>query len=200
MPDRTFLFDIPEQASPQERATAELAGLIDTLRGAVEQLAEAHTALSDRVDALDSPTGFVPARHCWRDLHRDDARELWAWLIAWTRWLSDRYGLAQDLGACWPAHPALVEELTALAVSWHHAYSAKADPDAPLRWHEALHRARTRWQQWDTTRCRHGQHTPRSPDTVWAQPWPDTADQAVSEDIRARPAPAAAAHEVGGSK
>ncbi|SBT40676.1 hypothetical protein GA0070621_1026 [Micromonospora narathiwatensis] len=200
MPDRAFLFDIPEQASPQERATAELAELIDTLRGAVEQLAEAHVALSERVDALDSPTGFVPARHCWRDLHRDDTRELWAWLIAWTRWLSDRYGLAQYLGACWPAHPALVEELTALAVSWHHAYSANADPDAPLRWHEALHRACSRWQQWDTTRCRHGQHIPRSPDTVWAQPWPDTADDAVSEDIRARPAPATAAQDSRGSK
>ncbi|MFI7645180.1 hypothetical protein ACIBTZ_03730 [Micromonospora sp. NPDC049460] len=200
MPDRTFLFDIPEQVSPQERATAELAVLIDTLRGAVEQLAEAHVALSDRVDALDASTAFVPDRHCWRDLHREDARELWAWLITWTHWLSDRYGLAQDLGTCWPAHPALVEELTALAVSWHHAYSAKADPDAPLRWHEALHRARTRWQHWDTNRCRHGQHTPRSPDTVWEQPWPDIAERAVSEDIRTRSAPAVAAEETGGSR
>lgn len=197
MPDRTFLFDIPEQASPQERATAELAALIDTLRGSLEQLAQAHVTLSERVDALDSPTGFVPARHCWRDLDRDRARELWAWLIAWTRGISDRYGLAQDFGACWPAHPPLVEELTALAVSWHHAYSTKADPDAPLRWHEALHRARTRWQQWDYTRCRYGQHSDPSPDAVWSQPWPTPAEDAVRADIDARPAPAAAVAQEG---
>ncbi|RLK12657.1 hypothetical protein DER29_5940 [Micromonospora sp. M71_S20] len=186
MAQRTFQFELPQQASEEQRALAELAGLIDTLRGSVEQLAEAHVALAERVDALDAPGGWVPAGYCWRDLDADAARQLWAWLAAWTRWLVDRYGLAQDLGACWPAHPALVEELTALSVSWHHAYSGKADPDAPLRWHEALHRARHRWQGWDTTRCRHGHHTPRSGDTVWSQPWPDDAERAVTDDIDAR--------------
>ncbi|MEU8376122.1 hypothetical protein AB0C22_23785 [Micromonospora sp. NPDC048894] len=186
MSDRTFLFELPEQASPPQRAVAELAELIDTVRAAVDQLAEAHVSLSERVDALDAPTGWTPARYCWRDLSRDDARDLWTWLTAWTTWLVDRYGLAQDLGPCWPGHPSLVEELTALSVSWHHAYSPRADPEGPLRWHEALHRARHRWQQWDTTRCRHGQHTPANPDSVWAQPWPDAAERAVDDDVNAR--------------
>ncbi|WP_018787896.1 hypothetical protein [Micromonospora sp. CNB394] len=186
MTPRAFQFEVPQQASEEQRALAELAELIDTLRGSVEQLAEAHVALTERVDALDAPGGWAPAGYCWRDLDADAARRLWAWLAVWTRWLVDRYGLAQDLGACWPAHPALVEELTALSVSWHHAYSGTADPDAPLRWHEALHRARHRWQAWDTTRCRHGHHTPRSGDTVWSQPWPDDAARAVTDDIDAR--------------
>lgn len=195
MTGRGFLFEIPEQASGEQRAIAEIAGLVDALRVSVERLAEAHVALGERVDAIDGDARWAPARHCWRDLDRDAARELWAWLIAWTQWLVDRYGLAQDLGSCWPAHPALVEELTALAVSWHHAYSRKADPDAPVRWHEALHRARHRWQGWDTTRCRHGQHTTRSADTVWSPPWPRDAERAVTDDVNARqraaPAPTA---------
>ncbi|MCZ7379698.1 hypothetical protein [Micromonospora sp. WMMC250] len=186
MTDRGFLFEIPEQASGEQRAIAEIAGLVDALRVSVERLAEAHVALVERVDALDDDTGGAPGRHCWRDLDRDAARELWAWLIAWTQWLVERYGLAQDLGSCWPAHPALVEELTALAVSWHYAYSRKSDPDAPVRWHEALHRARHRWQGWDTTRCRHGQHTTRSADTVWSPPWPQDAERAVTDDVNAR--------------
>ncbi|WP_434740758.1 hypothetical protein [Micromonospora sp. SH-82] len=188
MTDRSFLFELPEpgQATPQERATGELADLIDTLRATVHRLAESHVALTERVDTFAAPTAWTPARHCWRELDGDAARELWEWLTTWLRWLADRYGLAQDLGPCWPAHPALVEELTALCVSWHHAYSGAGDPDASIRWHEALHRARHRWQQWDTTRCRHGHHTPRKPDTVWAQPWPDDADQAVTDDINAR--------------
>ena len=186
MTPRAFQFEVPQQASEEQRALAELADLIDMLRGSVEQLAEAHVALTERVDALDAPGGWAPAGYCWRDLDADAARQLWAWLTVWTRWLVDRYGLAQDLGACWPAHPALVEELTALSVSWHHAYSGTADPDAPLRWHEALHRARHRWQAWDTTRCRHGHHTPRSDDTVWSQPWPDDTARAVTDDIDAR--------------
>ncbi|MFF3867057.1 hypothetical protein [Micromonospora sp. NPDC001898] len=193
MAQRTFQFELPQQASEEQQALAELAELIDTLRGTVEQLAEAHVALTERVDTLDAPAGWAPAGYCWRDLDADAARQLWAWLAAWTRWLVERYGLAQDLGACWPAHPALVEELTALSVSWHHAYSGKADPDAPLRWHEALHRARHRWQAWDTTRCRHGHHTPRSGETLWSQPWPEAAERAVTDDIDARRRAAATA-------
>ncbi|MFI0796617.1 hypothetical protein ACH4OY_28615 [Micromonospora rubida] len=201
MPDRTFLFDLPPEASvsPQLRAATELAGIVDTLRGCVEQLTEAHVALSERVDALDSPAGWAPSGVCWRDLDRDAARELWAWLIGWTRWLVGRYGLAQDLGVCWPAHPPLVEELTALCLSWHHAYTGTADPDAPLRWHDALHRARQRWQMWDTTRCRHGQHTPPSPDTVWVDAWPRDNDQAVTRDVDARPAAQPLAPTAGGT-
>ncbi|MGW0507046.1 hypothetical protein [Micromonospora sp. NPDC003241] len=201
MSHRTFDFALPDDASAQQRATVELAELIDSLRGSVEHLAEAHTALVDRVDALDTTTGWIPARHCWRELDSDAATELWAWLITWTGWLVDRYGLAQDLGPCWPAHPALVEELTAVCVAWHHAYSRKADPDAPLRWHEALHRARQRWQQWDYTRCRHGQHSPANPETVWADSYPNTtADRAVSDDITARSATSEPAPATGGTR
>ncbi|MEV4830636.1 hypothetical protein AB0K25_20235 [Micromonospora sp. NPDC049257] len=192
MSPRTFQFELPQQASEEQRALAELAGLIDTLRGSVEQLAEAHVALAERVDASDATGEWMPAGYCWRDLDADAARQLWAWLAEWTRWLVDRYGLAQDLGACWPAHPALVEELTALSVAWHHAYSGKGDPDAPVRWHEALHRARHRWRDWDTTRCRHGHHHPRSGESVWSPPWPDDAERAVTDDIDARPSGMAA--------
>ncbi|MFE9187857.1 hypothetical protein ACFYMB_31515 [Micromonospora haikouensis] len=198
MPDRAFLFELPPEASPQLRAVTELAEIVDTLRDSLEKLAEAHVALSERVDALDDAAGQMPSAVCWRDLDPDAARELWAWLIGWTSWMVERYGLAQDLGACWPAHPPLVEELTALCVSWHYAYAGQADPDAPLRWHEALHRARQRWQLWDTTRCRHGQHSPSNPDTVWAEPWPEDADQAVAHDIDARLAQQPLAPAAGG--
>lgn len=198
MTDPTFLFELPAQASPEQRAITELAKILDTLRGSVAHLAEAHVSLQEHVDALGAAsTGWAPAGFCWRSLDRDAARELWAWLMAWTRWLVDRYGLAQDLGACWPAHPPLVEELTALCVSWHHAYSGKADPDAPLRWHEALHRARQRWQAWDTSRCRFGEHGPRSKDAVWSDGWPTDADRAVKHDVNGRPAPQTPAQPVG---
>lgn len=46
-----------------------------------------------------------------------DATELrrrWGDLDKWVSWFVDRYHLATQVPDCWPEHPALVDELTAL--------------------------------------------------------------------------------------
>jgi hypothetical protein len=83
-----------------------------------------------------------------RDLGPKAEEELRTQLTDWVGWLRSRYPLATEIRPCWPEHPEIVEELTALWLAWQHAY---ADPDATLTaaadWHDRwlsglLHRHR----------------------------------------------------------
>lgn len=163
-------------------------GLAD-LRAAVAHLAQQYDALHARLppprrSTPDTPAG--PVR--WDQLDRAAASMTWVWLITWVARLTDRYQLAEELPPCWPQHPPLVEELTALCSAWHTAYHAGADPDAPLRWHEAFSRARLRLRDWDEhTRCRHGTHTDRRIDLPWPDSWRSDALDVAEADVKTRP-------------
>ena len=59
-----------------------------------------------------------PLPVCWPALTPDQADLHLQALTAWVDWISDRYQLDhRTIPACWPAHGALVEELTALSSS-----------------------------------------------------------------------------------
>jgi hypothetical protein len=74
---------------------------------------------------------------CWRDLGLEASESLWHELSDWVAWIRHRYPLAKRVPACWPEHPEIVEELTALWLAWNSAYSER---DAPLTgaidWHD----------------------------------------------------------------
>jgi hypothetical protein len=175
-----FDYQPPVDAGGELRTVAALAGIVDELRGAVTDLAaiahhrlpEPSTTAFGASAALDEPPIDLPAGLRWEQLNDAAATAAWRWLLTWTWWLVQRYELHAELGACWVHHPGLVEELTALCASWHGAYNPDAGPDGPLRWHEALARARIRWREWDEhTNCRHGRHQQRRPDLAWPTDW-----------------------------
>lgn len=70
----------------------------------------------------------------------------WRELVAWLRWLVERYELGQTIPACWHQHGVWIEDLTALCDAWHAAYDEETTTQTgALQWHEALDQAIRRW-------------------------------------------------------
>lgn len=184
--------DVPPELQAATMLSEGLAELVET----VGDLADSHFALREQVQTLaehlrPGPAGPAPADLRWRVLDRPTASKVWIWLIDWVGWCIDRYSLTEEIPACWPVHPPLVEELTALAASWHLAYDPRAASDAPLRWLEALARARPRLREWDDhTRCRNGEHHERRVDLTWPPAWRDQALDTAEHDLSQRTLPA----------
>ncbi|MEV6524970.1 hypothetical protein AB0M43_23735 [Longispora sp. NPDC051575] len=184
--DMDPLFDLPEPAVDTEAlrlefsrlmvdALAEHTQVLDALTSKVESLHQqvaAHKKTNKKKDNTGPSAPMSPAGLRWPYLDRDEADDLWGMTIGYAAWLVDRYFLQEQLPACWARHPALVDELGALALAWHGAHADDADLSAPLRWHESFARARARWEIWvRPTRCLTGRHA--DPDTVIS--WPDTS-------------------------
>ena len=191
----TFDFELPDNPPPDMVAAAQLGAAVSQLANAVKSLHQQHQQLRQLVEqtrtAANTAGGerVMPWPLRWRDLHRQAAAETWAWLIDWVGWFVDRYQVAEEIPACWPQHPPLVEELTALAAAWHSCYDDNAHPDGPLLWHERLARSRDRLRGWDDyTRCRNGTHTTRPHDLTWPDSWHDTAIDTANSDLAGRPA------------
>ena len=189
--------DVGAAVPPELQAAAMLSEGLAELVETVGDLAESHFALREQVQILaeqlrPGPAGPAPADLRWRVLDRPTASQVWIWLIDWVGWFIDRYGLTEEIPACWPIHPPLVEELTAIAGAWHAAYDPRAASDAPLRWLEALARARPRLREWDDhTRCRNGEHHERRVDMTWPATWRDQALDAAEHDLTGRATPTA---------
>lgn len=198
-----FRFDVPDDAPRDMQAISVLAATVGALSTATDRLvhdhvdlradhgklAKAHAALHQQVTKTARTRSDAPLSVRWDRLDRPTASTVWAWLINRVQWLVERYSLQEDLGPCWPQHPALVEELTALCLSWHNAYDG-VNRDAPLRWHEALDRARRRWRDWDRqTKCRLGRHTDTPVAAAWPSTWRDDALQIAQDDGAGRPVP-----------
>jgi hypothetical protein len=202
-----FAFTLPEDAPPDMAAVAELGAGLRRLTEAVDELHRLHLDLAEQVAAQAKTGGrprkapaSVPWPLRWRDLDRPAGADVWGWLIDWTGWMVERYQLAEEIPACWPKHPPLVEELTALAAAWHDAYDEAAPADAPLVWHERLGRARIRLRDFDDlTRCRTGVHTDRSHELVWPGQWLADAQETATADLAARHQPNPG-HATGGAE
>lgn len=180
---------------PDLEAVALLSKALADLTSTVAELASDHFALRDQIQAGAEQSrpesgGPAPADLRWWLLDRPTASQVWIWLIDWVGWCIDRFALSEEIPACWPQHPPLVEELTALAAAWHLAYDPRAGADAPLRWLEALARSRARLREWDdATRCRTGEHHERRIDQPWPTAWRDEALDAAEHDLVGRSAP-----------
>jgi hypothetical protein len=191
-------FDLPPDAPADMVAIAELGAGLNRLTTAVDTLHQQHLELRDTVTARTPANGGprkapanLPWPLSWRDLDRDAAAHVWAWLIDWVGWLVHRYEIAEEIPACWYRHGPLIEELTALAAGWHTAYDDNARGDEPLIWHERLARARARLRDWDDfTRCRNGEHTDHTLDLRWPDNWAEAATTAANADLTSRPQPA----------
>ena len=195
-----FAFQLPDNAAPE---MAAITALGQGLHGLLESMAELHSqhgALGEQVTALgrqvDEQSGKATKRKApasipwplrWAELDHTAGSQAWVWLIDWVAWLVGRYQLVGELPHCWPQHPALVEELTALAAGWYAAYDEYADAAAPLVWHERFARSRSRLREWDDyTRCRNGTHTTRRLDLDWPRTWRSAAYDVAEADVAGR--------------
>lgn len=130
---------IADQLLAHAAAMARLNRQLDQLRNEVTDLA---AELVTRVDDLEKATpmnglALLPTSWCWRTLGTRGQEELWQQLTSWVAWIRCRYPLSRRIPECWPQHPEIVEELTALWLAWVQAYETS---DAPLTsgadWHD----------------------------------------------------------------
>ena len=143
----------PGQAGPDPGAIAELRQQLEQLRADVDLLLD-----TDEVPAA-GPGRWRPI--CWADLDAEQTRASLHRLTGWVDWLIDRYGLAEQVPACWASHPPLVEELAALHTAWFGAYRhPQAQPADGIYWHDGLERVLGRIRDWDRLGCRTGPHQP----------------------------------------
>ncbi len=109
----------------------------------LEALALRQEAVERAVDSLSRRLGTTPkdGPWAWRTLSPSGQRALLTQLRDWIDWLVSRYQLRGEtvtIAPCWYQHPAAVEELTALMVAWHAAYSQDeaAPTDLLINWHD----------------------------------------------------------------
>ena len=104
---------------------------------------------------VDPPVPFA-----WAAQTADDTVVFLEELDLWVGWLTDRYRLDHRIvPACWAQHPELIEELSALHLSWQGSFATTAGHDALLLWHERFAHARTRIADWVArTGCRPDNH------------------------------------------
>lgn len=125
-----------------KEVTDETTGTIANLLARIETLEDAPASVDG---AVRSPTSW-----CWRSVGPHGQEVLWHELGEWVAWIRHRYPLARRIPDCWPEHPEIVEELTALWLAWQAAYAVV---DAPLtgaiEWHD-------RWLPGVLHRLEHG--------------------------------------------
>lgn len=165
-------YHIEEQLLEHAQAISALRRDLDTL---ANDLADTLAAFSEHLDdlqtgAANSPPALGTAQvqaWCWKSLGPEGQKALLAELGDWVGWLRRRYPLARKIPPCWPQHPELVEELTALWLAWQAAYTG---PDPPLTGAADFH---DRWLPGLLHRLEHGPHATDC--TAGHHPRPDSA-------------------------
>ena len=114
-----------------EKDLARVVELLETLTGAVDDLTK---------NVNGAPPKKDPARPRWAWQHadQDQAAWLWAGLVPWVRWATDRYPTAlRDLPPCWHLHGDAVEELTACGPPGEPPTTAPTSPgDDLIYWYD----------------------------------------------------------------
>lgn len=97
----------------------------------------------------------VPHTEADHQQQRRRVQDAWDRLVGWVDWLVATYRLTSVIPACWPEHPAIVEELVGLRVAWITAWQDTASADAPAAWQRRLHETKARLADgnWGVPRC-----------------------------------------------
>lgn len=180
--------------SEQQHATR-----LDALEAELATVGELVTELSSTVQDLATEASVRRERACWwPDLDQTQAADAWQRLGDWVyRCLLPRHpAYTHHVRACWRLHPNVIDELTALRVTWIDAYqNPRSRPTAAVeylgRWlPEAMARIE---RAFVATGCEPG---PRSThhDSATGPPPAWTEHQLATfldADLEHRPAPAA---------
>jgi hypothetical protein len=131
------------------------------------------------LDELDGPLD-------WTALDAAEAAAAWTALAHWVRWLANRYEVdVREIPPCWPLHPPLVEELSALRTAHRAAFTPDGHPSGPLDWHHSLASVRARLRDYVArTGCRLDTHRSGSTPT-WTVSGADAEHlgKAVADDV-----------------
>jgi hypothetical protein len=118
--------------SPRTRRLLRLGPRIQPVRARA-----ARPAGAPAEEEAQAARGFAE----WHDMTPGEQVAAWASLRAWVTWLHDRYELSVEdrLPRCWPSHPGLVEELSALKAWREEIYSGgQPSGQAARYWHAEL--------------------------------------------------------------
>ena len=97
----------------------------------------------------------------------------WHDLTTWTVWAIRTFRLGRTFPPCWPQHPALVEELTALWLFWQGVWLPALDPGQPINFLQHLDWSLCRVERWWKVPCTTDGHKQQEPVIVGAQGLPD---------------------------
>ncbi|OEV12475.1 hypothetical protein [Streptomyces nanshensis] len=193
-----------------EKLLTTVATDLATLRARVQVLEEQDlgaavkgikTALADireaveRMQGQDLPASSGPGTAPdWTTVDREEARELWDWLLKWCgKVLHPTYAL-NVWRPCWYRHQRLRVELTWLCAYWHWAYQPTAPPTRAAEWHQRWWPHVEQVMRRELARCGHASDIIEPKHTVPAdQDQNDFEDgelmELVEQDIARRPAP-----------
>jgi hypothetical protein len=124
---------------PDPQVRGDQGGQVPHLHAALIRLAEDVATLMG-----DGDDDGAPALPCWVDLDAGAAQRAWTRLHEWVRdVLLARHpyittsGARPELSPCWYRHPAAVEELSWLHITWCRAYrNPDASPTEAADWHD----------------------------------------------------------------
>ncbi|MHB1210615.1 MAG: hypothetical protein ACYC1I_13085 [Acidimicrobiales bacterium] len=81
----------------------------------------------------------------WRATPPAERAILWTEFVEWVEWYLGNYEITTSvIPECWPEHPTLVEELSALWTAHLASYDIASTATLPLRWLEDAARQRDR--------------------------------------------------------
>lgn len=117
-----------ERTQPEERD--ELGDWLDEFAKPIEL--PAGLDVGDRAAAV-TDNGAIR----WEELGGEERGEVWERLRRFVDWFVQRYRIPDMvIPACWPRHPAVVEELTALMSARVASFSDGDQGLGPIGWHE----------------------------------------------------------------
>ncbi|GAB3589333.1 hypothetical protein GCM10027446_01390 [Angustibacter peucedani] len=165
----------------EQASTARLALHVERVSEELREWRET-SAVAVSTEYQDEDDDWAPWN--WRRMPDDAARAAMSALREWVGWLRHRYPVAQMLPPCWPRHPELIEELSALHWAWRAAFHGDDPrPTAPADFHaHYLPGALERVKRWGVV-CG-DLHEPRAAGVYGPVPPPSTA--VLDEGARAQ--------------
>jgi hypothetical protein len=124
------------------------------LRAIESKLRELHKRVGQLEHKKAHAEAQQAARKPWSDLTPEEADQRWKELHAWVQELLARNNIGpKEIPDCWYRHNGLVDELEALRWAWLELNNPESKCSEPIRWREALHRARGRWPLFNPNGC-----------------------------------------------
>lgn len=172
----------------------ELDDAIAGLRKLLGEVAEQVQKLQDAAEAAEEESDGPGTAPDWRNLDKEQCRELWDWLCNWcSRVLLPVY--AQEVWRpCWYRHQQVRIQLTWLAAYYEWSYEKTAPPTRAAEWHMRWWPSIEKFLKKELQKCGHpgDVHDPLheiAPDLAYEDFADDGLAAWIDKDVARRPDP-----------